>query len=215
MSLLCCTGAFTGLTSMWPVSITSPARGLTSLHLLLCTITLLYSHRVELWVLEPIQAVVSVTLGYAEPVASLSQLFLASGRMWDVDRHQTGLKNMPTVDRETWIGITHATFLLFGSSVSAFYLFWLPIFPPACRINLTSKGHTFVFSINLLKVSVETLDGETPARCCQCGIMRCSLTEECFRVRWDPKKMGGGERWRLGKYSSDKAIKHTSGLMDF
>lgn len=28
-------------------------------------------------------------------------------------------------------------------------------------------------------------------------------------------KMGGGERWRLGKCSSDKAIKRTSGLMDF
>lgn len=52
-----------------------------------------------------------------------------------------------------------------------------------------------MFSINfLLKLSVQTLHGETPAWRRQCGIMCYSMREEYFRARWDPKKKWEGER---------------------
>lgn len=210
MSLLCCTGAFTGLTSMWPVRITSPARGLTSLHLLLWSITLLLQD----WVVGA-GVYPSSCLGYAELVASLLQdSDVMTACFWALGGHAKETCQLYIENHDLKSNMQPFCFLV--SVYQDFTRSDLPepssfsfFFPPVP--SFLSKC---VYVMFLLKVLVLTWDRETAAWSRQCGITRCSLREECFRARQDSKKTGG-ERWRPGKCCSDKAIKRTSGLMDF
>lgn len=56
-----------------------------------------------------------------------------------------GLGNMPTVHRKTWIGIKHATFLLFGFNLSGFLPvlthLCLHLFPPSSLLCKSCLSH--------------------------------------------------------------------------
>lgn len=158
--------------------------------------------------MEPIQAVVSVTPGYAELAASLSQnmhaCFWALGgcemqieirQAWEtcqlyIEKHELQSNMQP-----------------FCFLVSVYQAFFPPVL--SCWPHKL-KEDTFMFSINNNNIRWTNASMEL-------SVWNYALLPERSRLQNEvrPKKDGRGERWWLGKCSSDKAIKRTSSLMDF